>query len=72
MNLKKTYYAPFYTMYYKSQVSPECVCEVSVQNTPQIMHYIILKMPIFNVSRNSFHACLLNANELLLPAPFPE
>ncbi len=29
MNLKEAYYDPFYNMQYKSQVSPECVCEVS-------------------------------------------
>ncbi len=51
-SLKGTYYAPLYKMYYKSQVSPECVCEVSAQNTPQIIYYIILKMPIFSGSRN--------------------
>ncbi len=26
-------------MQYKSQVSPECDCEVSAQNTPQIIYY---------------------------------
>ncbi len=32
--LNETYYATFYNMQYKSQVSPECVCEVSTQDTP--------------------------------------
>uniref|UniRef100_A0A671LS80 Anoctamin n=1 Tax=Sinocyclocheilus anshuiensis TaxID=1608454 RepID=A0A671LS80_9TELE len=36
-----------------SLVSPECVCEVSAQNTPQIIYYIILKMPILSGSRNT-------------------
>ncbi len=36
----------------RSQVSPECICEVSAQNTPQIIYYIILKMPILSGSRN--------------------
>jgi len=55
-------------------VSPEVVCEVSVQNKPQIIYYIILIMPIFGGSRNTavFMHVSLNANELLLPAPFPE
>ncbi len=62
--------AYFYNMQYKSQVSPECVCEVSAQNTPHIMYYIILKMPILSGSRNMLFLCnvYLNTNELLLPA----
>ncbi len=28
-------------------MSPECVCEVSAQNTPQIIYYIILKISYF-------------------------
>uniref|UniRef100_A0A671LUK4 Anoctamin n=1 Tax=Sinocyclocheilus anshuiensis TaxID=1608454 RepID=A0A671LUK4_9TELE len=38
-----------------SLVSPECVCEVSAQNTPQIIYYIILKMPILSGSRNTLY-----------------
>ncbi len=62
----QTYYAPFYNMQYKSLVSPECVCEVSAQNTPQIIYYMILKMPIFWGSRNTliFVPVSLNPNEL--------
>jgi len=37
-------------------VSPKCVCEVSAQNTPQIMYYN-------NVGKVSVHVSL-NANEL--------
>ncbi len=40
-------YVPFYNIEHKSQVSPEYVCEVSAQNTPHIIYYIILKMPIW-------------------------
>ncbi len=47
-SLKEPYYAPFYNMLYKSQVSPECVCEVSAQNTPQIIYYIILQTDPFS------------------------
>ncbi len=48
-----------------------CVCEVSAQNTPQIIYYIILNMPILSVSRNIFVPVSLNANELLMvPPPF--
>ncbi len=51
---------------------PECVCEVSAQNTPQIIYYIILKMPILSGSRNTliFVPVSLNPNELLLPPSF--
>ncbi len=44
---------PLFTIYNKSLVSPECVCEVSAENTPQIIYYIILKMPILSGSRNA-------------------
>jgi len=27
-------------------MSPECVCEVLAQNTPQIMFYSMLKLPL--------------------------
>ncbi len=48
--------------------SLRCVCEVSAQNTPQFIYYIILKLPL-NRSRNMLFVSL-NANELLFPAPF--
>ncbi len=53
-------------------MSPECVCEVSAQNTPHIIYYIILKMPILSGSRNTqiVVPVSLNPNELLLPPPF--
>lgn len=34
----------FYTI--RSQVSLECVCEIPAQNTPQIIYYTMLYMPI--------------------------
>ncbi len=40
---------PLFTKCNISLVSPECVCEVSAQNIPQIIYYMILKMPIFFV-----------------------
>ncbi len=49
---------PYYKMWYKSQVSPECVCEVLAQNTPWIIYYIILKMPILSGSRNTLFSCM--------------
>ncbi len=72
--LKETYYAPFYNMLYKSLVSPEGVCEFSAQNTPHIIYYISLKMPILSGSINSliFERVSLNPNELQLLLPFPE
>ncbi len=45
--LKGTYYAPFYKMKYWSWVSPECVCEVSAQNTQQIIYYNSWKIKFF-------------------------
>ncbi len=57
----------FYNMQYKYQVSPECVCDVSAQNTSQIIYYIIFKM--LTLSGNLMQMYVpLNANELLLPA----
>ncbi len=58
----------------RSQVSPDCVCEVSAQNTPQIIYDIILKNAYFErkQKRAVFVIVSLNANKLLLPAPFPE
>ncbi len=65
-SLKGHLLCPFHKMLYKSQVSPGCVCGVSAHNTPQIIYYIILKMPILS---GSVHVSL-NVNELLLPAHF--
>uniref|UniRef100_A0A671Q3J3 Guanylate-binding protein 6-like n=1 Tax=Sinocyclocheilus anshuiensis TaxID=1608454 RepID=A0A671Q3J3_9TELE len=36
----------------------KCVCEVSAQNTPQIIYYIILKMPSLSGSRNGLFSCM--------------
>ncbi len=56
--LKETYYAHFYNIY-TPQVSPvRYVCEVSAENTPQIIYYIILKMPILSGSRNGLFSCM--------------
>jgi len=69
--LKGTYYAPlFYEMRYKSLVSPECVCEVSAQNTHRSFIIACQICPYLGVS--IFVCVPLNTNELLLPAPFPE
>ncbi len=48
----------FYKMQCKSQVSSEFVCEVSAQNTPQMIYYIILKMPILSGRRNTLFSCM--------------
>ena len=55
-------------------MSPECVCEVSAQNTPQIIYYSLSNLPLFGCEqKHAVFVCVpLNANELLLPAPFPE
>ncbi len=55
-------------------VSPECVCEVSAQNTPQIIYYSLSNLPLFGCEqKQAVFVCVpLNANELLLPAHFPE
>ncbi len=61
------------TLFYnKTHVSPECVCEISTQNTPQIINNIILKNAYFEWKQKNavFMQASLNANELLLPAPF--
>ncbi len=60
--LKETYHVPFYSMKYKSQMSPE-------YPTDQLLY------PFENVyfEWKQKHACVyvsLNANELLFPAPF--
>ncbi len=44
--LKGTYYAPFYKMWNKSLMSPERICDVLAQNTPQIIFYSLLKLPL--------------------------
>ena len=51
-------------------MSPECVCEVLAQNTPQIFLYSMLKLSLFEgeQKRTVFVCVPLNANELLLPA----
>ena len=51
-------------------MSPECVCEVLAQNTPQIFLYSMLKLSLFEgeQKRTVFVSVPLNANELLLPA----
>jgi len=52
-------------------VAPECVCKISAQNTPQIIHYSLLKLFLFGCEQKQVFVCVpLNANELLLPAPF--
>ncbi len=58
--IKGTYYVPFYKIYYKSQVSPECVCEMSAQSTPQIIYCISFWKCLFwvEVETCCFHACL--------------
>ncbi len=37
---------------------PENVSEVSAQNTPQIIYYIILKMPVLSEIRNRLFLCM--------------
>ncbi len=55
-------------------MSPECVREVLAQNTPQIIFYSLFKLPLlgYEPKRAVFVFVLLNANELVLPAPFSE
>ncbi len=67
--LKGTYYAPFYKMYNKSIMSPERICEVLAQNTPQKVFYSLLKLALLECEpkRADFEYVALNANELLLP-----
>ncbi len=75
MSVHSEHLQHIFTICNKSLVSPAYVCEVSAQNTPQIIYYIILKMPILSGSRNIliYVSVSLNANELLLvSAPFPE
>jgi len=51
-------------------MSPECVCEVSTQNTPHIFLYSMLKLSLFEGEQKThlFVSVPLNANELLLLA----
>ncbi len=50
-------------------MSPESICEVLAQNTPQINLYSLLKLPLlgYEPKRANFKYVALNANELLLP-----
>ncbi len=43
IHLKGIYYAPCYNMYNKSLMSPERICKVLAQNTPQRNLYSLLK-----------------------------
>jgi len=47
INFKGWYNAPLYNMYNKSLLSAECICEVLAQNTPCIIFYSMLKLPIY-------------------------
>jgi len=51
-------------------VSPECICEVSAQNTPQLIYYNNLKMSFLGLFKNELFSVhtTLNANELHIPA----
>ncbi len=53
-------------------MSPECVCKVLAQNTPQIIFHSLLKLPLLGYEEK--HAVFvfvpLNANEMVLPTPF--
>ncbi len=46
---------------------PECVCDVSAQNTPQIIYYIILNKSI--LSGSCFSACLFKCKWAVAPRP---
>ncbi len=67
--IKETYYAHFYNMY-KSQVCPECVCEVSAQKPHRSFIISIWKLLFWVEAETRCFRVSLNANELLLPAPF--
>ncbi len=48
-------------------MSPERICEVLAQNTPQIIFYSLLKLPLLGYEpKRSDIECCFNANELLL------
>ncbi len=68
-NVKGHLLCPFL---YMSQVSPECVCEVSAQNNPQINYIISFWKCLFWVEAETrcFHACLFKCKWAALPAPF--
>jgi len=53
-----------------SRVSPECICVVSAQNTPQLIYYNYLKMSFLGpVLKRAVLVCTtLNVNELHIPA----
>ncbi len=55
-------------------MSPESVCEVLAQNTPQIIFYSLLKLPLLGYEPKLTVSVFvpLNANELVLPDPFSE
>ncbi len=59
-------------MQYKSQVSPESVCDVSAQNTPQILYNFENAYIEWKQKQAVFVYVSLNANELLLPTSFPK
>ncbi len=63
---------PSFTIGNTSIWCPQNVSEVSAQNTPRIIYYIILKLAILSGSRNTwiFVPASLNPNELLLPPTF--
>ncbi len=50
-------------------MSPERICEVVAQYTPQTIFYSLLKLPClgFEPKRAEYEYVVLNANELLLP-----
>ncbi len=50
-------------------MSPERICKVLAQNTPQINLYSLLKLPLlgYEPKRADFDYVALNASELLLP-----
>ncbi len=50
-------------------MSPERICEVLAQYTPQIILYSLLKFPLlgYEPKHADFEYVALNANELLLP-----
>ncbi len=57
--LKGTNYAPFYKMSNKTLMSPERICEVLAQYTPQIHFYSLLKWPLLGFEPNALIFCML-------------